>query len=339
VIELINIKKVERNLGIELLRMFLSYWIIVIHCLSLSDLRRKIERHNYHVPCFSFISFYFLYKILIMRNINVIKNRFERLLIPYFVWPSIIWIYNNISFIIFGTNRFERYLTFYDLKIQILVGRGFHGPMWFLFSLIIFTLFFVIVSFIFIEQFLFVLLLMAIISYSIQYSEYGFEFFNGFNECIRGSLGHCLATFPIAIIAILFSSFNLVQCIKKHYKKSIFLSFVMIYFIYKNDIFVNLHWYYGFKKAFMAILIFIFFASLPIREIDSKILNFIIKTITSYTQGIYCTHLIIMYYLVNLSSINEINFKECLVIYLLGYYISFIGFKIVGKTKLKYLFI
>lgn len=332
-------KKVQRNLGIELLRMLLSYWIIVIHCLSDEKLRRKIERHNYHVPCFSFISFFFLYKILVMRNINIIKNRFERLLIPYLIWPSIIWISSNISFIIFRTNRFERFLTFHDLKIQILVGRGFHGPMWFLFSLIIFTLFFVIVSFIFKKHFLFVLLLMAIISYSIQYSEYGFEYFRGFNECIRGSLGHCLATFPIAIIALIFSSFNLVQTIKNHFKKSIFLSFVMIYFIYKNDIFINLPWYYGFKKAFMTILIFIFFASFPIDEIDSMILNFIIKTITSYTQGIYCMHLIIVHYLVDFFLIIDINFKGCLVIYLISYYFSFIGFKIIGKTKLKYLFI
>ena len=180
---------------------------------------------------------------------------------------------------------------------------------------------------------------MAIISYSIQYSEYGFEYFRGFNECIRGSLGHCLATFPIAIIALIFSSFNLVQTIKNHFKKSIFLSFAMIYFIYKNDIFVNLPWYYGFKKAFMTILIFIFFASFPIDEIDSMILNFIIKAITSYTQGIYCMHLIIVHYLLDFFLIIEINFKGCLVIYLISYYISFIGFKIIGKTKLKYLFI
>ena len=133
-------KKAQRNLGIELLRMLLSYWIIVIHCLSDEKLRRKIERHNYHVPCFSFISFFFLYKILVMRNINIIKNIFELLLIPYLIWPSIIWISSNISFIIFRTNRFERFLTFHDLKIQILVGRGFHGPMWFL---LYFTLYYI----------------------------------------------------------------------------------------------------------------------------------------------------------------------------------------------------
>ena len=332
-------KKAERNLGLELLRMILSYWIIVIHCLSSATLKRKIERHNYHVPCFVFISFYFLYKILVMRNINIIKSRFERLLIPYIVWPSIIWFTNNIIFIIFKTNRFERMLTFYDFKIQILVGRGFHGPMWFIFSLIIFTLFFVIVSFLFKENFLFVLLIFAIISYSIQYSDFSYDFFNEFNECIRGSLGHCLATFPVSIIALAFSSINLIEIIKEHYKKSIFLSFLMIYFIYKNDIFVNLHWYYGFKKAFMTILIFIFFAALPIQEINNKFFFLVIKTITSYTQGIYCMHLIIYYYLVNFSSISEINFKGCLIIYLISYYISFIGFKIFGKTKLKYLFI
>ena len=312
---LITEKKFERNLGIELLRMLLSYWIIVIHVLSFEKLRRKIERHNYHVPCFVFISFYFLYKILTAKNIYIIKKRFERLLIPYFIWPSIIWIFNNIIFIIFGDNRFERMLTLYDFKIQILVGRGFHGPMWFIFNLIIFTLFILIISFVFKENFLFILQIMAFISYSLQYSDFSFNFFSEFNECIRGSLGHCMGTFPISIIALSCSSFNLIKKVRKHCNKSIFFSFIIIYYIYKYDIFINLHWYYGVKKSFMTIFIFIFFSSLPFDKIDNTIAIFIIKKITSFTQGIYCLHLIVYYYLLKFTQIQIIGFKTILVIY------------------------
>ena len=332
-------KKNKRNLGLELLRAFLSFWIITIHCLSSAEIKRKIERHNYHVPCFIFISFYFLYVILCTRNINVIKNRFIRLLIPYFVWPSIIWIFNNIVFIIFKQNRFERMLNLYDVKIQLLVGRGFHGPMWFLFNLIIFSLFFFIISFIFKENFLLILQIFAIISYAIQYSDFIYPFFNEFNESIRGSLGHCIGTFPISIIALSCSSFNLIQQLKHHYKKCIFFSFIMIYFVYKYNIFINLHWYYGIKKAYMSVFIFIFFSSLPINNINNEYFIFIIKNITSYTQGIYCIHLIVNYYLLEYFSVKFIEFKACLAIYLISYYISFIGFKICQKTKFKYLFV
>lgn len=332
-------KKNERNLGLELLRALLSFWIINIHCLSSAKLKRKIERHNYHVPCFIFISFYFLYIILVKRNINAIKRRFVRLLIPYLIWPSIIWIYNNVIFIIFRQNRFQRMLNFYDFKIQLLVGRGFNGPMWFLFNLIIFSLFFLIIAFIFKEQFLFILQIFAIISYAIQYSDFIYPFFNEFKECIRGSLGHCMGTFPVSIIALSCSSFNLIEKLKHHYKKGIFFSFIMIYLVYKYNIFINLHWYYGIKKAYMSVFIFIFFSSLPINDINNKMFIFIIKIITSYTQGIYCMHLIVHYYLLKYSPIQNIEFKECFIIYLISYYISFIGFKICEKTKLKYLFI
>jgi len=63
------------------------------------------------------------------------------------------------------------------------------------------------------------------------------------------------------------------------------------------------------------------------------------KKITSFTQGIYCLHLIVYYYLLKFTQIQIIGFKTILVIYLISYYISFCGYIIVKQTKMKYLFI
>ena len=92
----------KRILGLEILRMILSFWIVIFHCCTFKNgFIRKILNKNLHVPTFLIISFYFLYYHLINRNINKIKQRFERLLIPYFIYPIAIFINNNIIFTIF----------------------------------------------------------------------------------------------------------------------------------------------------------------------------------------------------------------------------------------------
>ena len=66
-----NSKNINKNLGIELLRMVLSFWVVLFHCLRLNNryLRNIIKKKVFHVPTFILISFYFLYKNLSERNI------------------------------------------------------------------------------------------------------------------------------------------------------------------------------------------------------------------------------------------------------------------------------
>ena len=85
------------NLGLDILRMILCFWIILLHC---SNVKKEHIYFLYgrpiHVPTFVFISFYFFYKNLSSRDISKIILRFQRLLIPYIIWPLIILIINFI---------------------------------------------------------------------------------------------------------------------------------------------------------------------------------------------------------------------------------------------------
>ncbi len=77
-------------LGIEILRMILSFIIVYIHCFNKSKVKSIFYLLPYkylcfYVPTFFFISFYFSYNSFISRNINKIVLRFKRLLF-YFIY-------------------------------------------------------------------------------------------------------------------------------------------------------------------------------------------------------------------------------------------------------------
>jgi fucose 4-O-acetylase-like acetyltransferase len=88
----------KSNLGIEILRMILCFWVITFHFAGNSNkVKYKILQTFYHVPTFMLISFYFSYKAFISNDIIKYKMRLERLLIPYIIWP-IIFLSISISF-------------------------------------------------------------------------------------------------------------------------------------------------------------------------------------------------------------------------------------------------
>ena len=83
----------KRIIGIEILRMHLCFRIVLIHYYSSNNKYINIlTKHRFQVPCFFFISFYFLYPIISRRKISKMKLRLERLIIPYIIYPIVVWI-------------------------------------------------------------------------------------------------------------------------------------------------------------------------------------------------------------------------------------------------------
>jgi fucose 4-O-acetylase-like acetyltransferase len=79
----------ERNVGLQILRMLLCFWVLLFHCLRKSDfiLFKFIKTKKFHVPCFFFISFFYFYPTIEYRDSIKMKSRLERLFIPYTIWP------------------------------------------------------------------------------------------------------------------------------------------------------------------------------------------------------------------------------------------------------------
>ena len=118
-------KKINNiNFGIETLRTILSFFILTRHFLKKQFITNYLTRfifyaQPFYVPLFFLISFYFSFNTFASRNINKIKLRFTRILIPYVIWPIILWIRINNSHIFrfdFHLNMFKS--IFYQLLIR-----------------------------------------------------------------------------------------------------------------------------------------------------------------------------------------------------------------------------
>ena len=154
-----DLSKSHFNLGLQILKMFLCFWVVLIHSSEPKNkmIKELFFKKRFHVPTFTVISFYCLFPIISTRNIEKIKQRFTRLLIPYIIIPLIIWIFNNIIYFYFHINRVRRELYFINLFNQFIIGRDFHGVFWYQSNILFITLLFFIISFIFKNMFLIIL--------------------------------------------------------------------------------------------------------------------------------------------------------------------------------------
>jgi len=155
------------NLGIEILRMILCFWVITLHYSGKKNKNKyKILRAYFHVPTFMMISFYFSYKTFISNDIIKYKARLERLLIPYIIWPIIFLAISTSSF-----NFIKIKKLIFDLSLQYITGFKINISLWFIGILIFFGIFFKIIHFLFNFQSLLILQIISIIAYLIQYKE------------------------------------------------------------------------------------------------------------------------------------------------------------------------
>ena len=342
----INNKKInnisKRIIGIEILRMFLCFRIVVLHYYSSNNrYLLKMKERQFQVPCFFFISFYFLYPIIIQKNFQKLKLRLERLLVPYIIFPIFVWIVNNLMFLITKFNRFNRLLTINELKLNLLVGKGIFGigVLWFHFNLIILTLLFFISSIFFQTYFLLFFQVVGLISLNIQYSELNFQLFNQYKINISMSLGNLIETLTIAIFAFSMAHINIFQVFSKNRLIISLFSCFFLFLIYNYNIFSDLYGFSsaGIKQNIVSFFLFNIFFLINFGIFNPKIIV-VFQQITKYTQGIYCLHFLIQYYLKLVFDRNG-TFIGCIILYIISYTLSFIGFKIFKKSKLKHLFI
>ena len=70
----------------------------------------------------------------------------------------------------------------------------------------------------------------------------------------------------------------------------------------------------------------------------NNLIRRVIKYTTNYTNGIYCLQSSMIPFVTKKFNLGG-TIKTCIIIYLFSYLVSFIGMKIFGQSKLKYLFI
>jgi hypothetical protein len=263
-----------------------------------------------------------------------IKQRFKRLLIPYFIWPIIFFTKQNFINCIYLKNLINCKILYY----QFLIGYGVHFVFWFQFNLIFLYLFYAIIIFLIKNRYLFFLLLNGILSYIFKITFFN-NFFSKYNYIVTFSTKPLPSSNIYSIVGFYLYSIN-INKINMKYKKIIFcISIIIMKLCLFFKIYANYYYFEIFINIFASICLFIIFLYLSFEKIINNKYIYIIEEITSYTAGIYYLHPKIRDFIKNIIKINSLTLFHCIENYLLCYFICFFGFKIFKNYSLKYLFI
>lgn len=328
-------KNNHKNLGIEILRMILCYWIITFHYAGMKNkLKYKILKTLFHVPTFMLISFYFFYNTFISNDIIKYKKRLIRLLVPYIIWPIIFLAIVTSSHHFINVKK-----LLLNLLYQYLTGYKIYKVLWFVGSLIFLEIFFKIIHFLFNKQSLLILKILSIISYLIQYKEININIFYSYPLYLK-VVPRITEMMPIALTGLTLKNIDLLKTIKNDKIKNASFSMIIIFFIYNYNVFGKFKGFgfNGIEPNIAGICLFIFFSLIPFNEIKNKIIISSITTATKNTGGIYYLQTIIYTILIKFKYFNQRPFYRCFMIYIFGYIICIIFIKIFRNNKLKYLF-
>jgi len=327
--------KYTMNLGIEVLRMILCFWVITFHYAGIKNkIKYKILKTFYHVPTFMLISFYFSWKTFFSKDIIKYKIRLERLLIPYIIWP--------IIFLLISTPYYSILIkkTIIILLYQYITGYKFFIVLWFIQMLLFLGFFFEINIFLFKEQSLLILQIFSIISYFIQYKEINYRIFFHYQAYLR-SVSHIAEMMPIAVTGLTLRNKDIFKALSNNKIKSIYFSLTSLYFIYNYNVFGQFKGfaYSGIEQNIAGICLFISFYLIPFSSLKNRIIINFIMAISRYTGGIYYLQNIIFHILRRFKSLIQRPFLLCFIIYILGYLICYVFTKLFRNNRLKYLFI
>ena len=333
--------RIKKNyLGLSILKALLAFDVINNHCFMKKSTSNQfilylLNSNKLHVPSFIIMSFYFTHDSLISIDLNKIYRRLERLLIPYIGWPIILFIISNI------VNIFSKKIPLISSKnllYQIVLGDAPNIPLhfWFLFDMIVTTNIFVFIIISMKNHYIFILLLLMIFSYYLQYSKINLYIFYSTRQ---PSLGKENEFIPFAVTGFILSEFNIIEKIHKKKYKAFLISLIIYKIMQYYEIFANFKGvqFSGIKLNACSICIILIFSLYSIESANRY--QKIIIIVTNFTGGIYYIHRIIQrYFKYILCDIKKGSFIGIIFIYLFSYIICYVGTLLLGKTKAKYLF-
>ena len=261
--------------------MFFAFIILFYHCMNRRFYKQIFIKFIIDVVelglyTFFILSFYFSYNSFTSKRINKIKERFKRLLIPYVIWPIIIYTQAN-SF-----NK-KAHILFKFLIYQLLIGNGFYLVFWFNFNLIFILLFYTIIIFI-TKKYMTFLILFELMIFLISSSNKYIQFWDGYKYIVSFSIRPLISTYLYGLFGFYFSSIKFIE--KKSIKKfCLFCIFILLLLRINNSKYIK-----SILKCLLTIFIILIFSSIPFEKLKINTFAFI-KQITSYTGGIYYIHI------------------------------------------------
>ncbi len=337
-----NLKKI--NYGLSILKSILAFSVVSVHNFNPRTTNSKIiliitKNTNIHVPSFFIMSFCFISKKLLSLSIKFLVNRLSRLLIPYILWPIIIYTINHILNSKYHINLPESYNM---LKLQLLWASQYMRQFWFQWDLIVITLLFFVIIFIYRKRTIIFLIFLLTLSYFFQYSGFYIKYvFLKLPRYNRFTITRIFEMIPFGVTGFVISYYDILNIFKAKSTKVIIISLLISIAVRYYNIFPKIKGltYYGIPLNITSSCIIFIFSLFPIDKIKNNFLLKLIVHLTNYTSGVYYLHITIrQYFRYFIYSINKATFKGIIINYLICYFICFFGFLIFSKTPLKYLF-
>ena len=332
-------KQKEFNYGFALLRALMCFEVVLNHYWP----EKVIPPHLYGavfsmltafaVPVFMFLSFYLMERLFVENDIKYFRKRLRKLAYPLIGW-SVIYYFVYL----FIQIKIDCNVKFTDLLWSIFSGASekLNGPLWFQSQIIYITiLFFLIFKFFKTDIAIFITWILLILSWVFEYSGLNFKIFDSQIYEIKWSFGRFVEMVPYATMGLSCAYFNVFEKLKQKRIYSCILFGFLCCFFFK-------YWMIkpasGFGYEFNQFMILVFFVIgfvylIPFEKLPEK-LKTVLRFLTKYTLGIYCMHLglgkILNIYFEKMSQkIN--NFILCIIIYILGFIISFLLDRIPSK--------
>ena len=319
-------------------------YMIIKNEITKKELNKQLYNYNFgfallkNILAFDVIITHCFYKNKTQNNIIRFITKRRKVHVPSFFIPTMIFMFSNLN----NTyKKFQRLSSFNILIFQLLTGQGqklFH--FWYLFDLIFTTLLFMEIIILFRKKHLFIINLLLIFSYFIQYSEYHRKIVPYFHG-IQG-LSREIELLPFVVVGFTLNALNILK-ILENYKLNSFIMCLLIYNLANDyNIFIKIFGisYHGIKLNILSICLVILFSLFPSNKIKNKKLINRLKFITNYSGGIFYLHQVVHFFFKTYyKDIRDGTFNGVIQIYFISYIICMIGANVFSKTQLKFLFI
>lgn len=305
----------KKNVGLDLLRVWLSFEVVLDHFLHQKGLTGVwlfiSQMRSLAVPCFLLMSFYLTANRYATADGDWVKKRFGRLCIPYFVWPVLYYVLIvacsalSATFVSVTVSTTElKYYGFdlavngWDLVRQWIFGldRRLVHQFWFHSNLIFWTAgLFLMFRYVRREHVRSAILVGCImVGLVMQYSGFNVFLFDRISFEFKYSAGRLFSTLPYAALALLigFKRDRIAAAIGA--TKAIFaaIGLFVLFFVHYSGGFPRPSGlgYQGVSLLLMASGTVTFFYCLPFERIPS-VFTAVISWVSKFCMGIYCCHL------------------------------------------------
>lgn len=333
----VSIPKDKRIVGIELLRFYMAFMVVVTHLGG--TILYRIEHVLYifqafHVTVFMLLSFLLCGKYFLDPSKESTKKRAIRIVLPIVVWGLISFVVTLIWNLCFYK---VPSLTFKDLCWQLLTGHsgGINTPLWFLVDMLwISCLLWLLRLILKKKYFAIALALVMAVCFVLQYTGANYVMFGNLPYELKYPLGRMIEMIPYANIGVL-CSILIPWLQEKKFKLHIILfisSLVLVALcIFIKWRFVNYSiqgfGYNGLYLMIGSILLMVMALTSPLNFVNNERFKCIVKWITSFTMGVYCMHVVfgkIVEGIFIKYGIMTQTIWVCLLVYIIGYAVSFV---------------